>query len=488
MTIVARHSPLQYLVAAAATQIARRPYLSISVVVHAGILALLYYFGSYQPELREQEAEVASSLRATSMASTAKRLQDLKTIKELLEKSADRVESQPEPVAVDLAESQTPRELVERARELSEAIEALDKEIQAEELGELLGAPQPPAEEAPAQPLEAEKDAGVEQPDAGKPAEQVDSSKQEVVTPEMAANEVAALEAKARATLARRQERLEAKANGVQVEGEKSGSGEPGGEGGRGAASPGSSGSGATVRAEIAEFIGEPERLDQRADSKGYSYGHDGLFDGSYMQVPAVDATTLVRGRGRMLGAGGEFANRVYLNSWYVIGPFPGRNGRGMFDNPSYPPEKAVLLDAVYFGKENRLLKWRYVTAQSYPFVPPDSVEDSVYYGYTEVFVDQACDLTGWFGSDDDLQVYLNDHMVWRGGNVGKRTYFDTIFNPYTTYLHDYNRTEGKRELHFKKGRNRVFFKLSNGPNDGFVSMVLTRTGTGADAATAAGS
>jgi hypothetical protein len=481
MTMVARHSPLQYLVVAAATQIARRPYLSLSVVVHAGLLALLYYFGSYQPELREQEAEVASSLRATSMASTAKRLQDLKTIKELLEKSADRAEFQPEPVRVDLAESQTPQELVERARELSEAIEALDKEIQAEELGELLKANDPsPAGEAPQQPLETEKDAGVEQPDAGKTAEQVDSSKQDLVTPEMASNEVAALEAKARATLARRQERLEAKANGVQVEGENSGSGEPGGEHGRGAASPGSRGSGAAVRAEIAEFIGEQERREQGAGSKGYSSGHDGLFDGSYMQVPAVDATNLVRGRGRMLGTGGEFANRVYLNSWYVIGPFPGRNGPGMFDNPAYPPEKAVLLDAVYFGKENRLLKWRYVTAESYPFVPPDSVEDSVYYGYTEVFVDQACDLTGWFGSDDDLQVYLNDHMVWRGGNVGKQTYFDTIFNPYTTYLHDYNRTEGKRELHFKKGRNRVFFKLSNGPNDGFVSMVLTRTGPGA--------
>ena len=175
-----------------------------------------------------------------------------------------------------------------------------------------------------------------------------------------------------------------------------------------------------------------------------------------------------------MLGPGGQHANRVYLNSWYIIGPFPGRHEAGLFDNPSYPPEKAVLLDAVYFGKDKRLLKWRYVTAQSYPLVPPDMVEDSVYYGYTEVFVDQARDLTAWIGADDDVQIYLNDRMVWKGGNVNKQSYFDAVFDASTTHLRDYNRTEGKRVLHFNKGRNTIFFKLSNGPNSAFLSLVLT--------------
>ncbi|MES1264052.1 MAG: hypothetical protein ABUU24_00175, partial [Variovorax sp.] len=60
-------------------QVARRPYLSLSVFAHAVLLALLYYYGSYQPEQRQQEADVASSLRATTVASTAKRLKDLQT-------------------------------------------------------------------------------------------------------------------------------------------------------------------------------------------------------------------------------------------------------------------------------------------------------------------------------------------------------------------------------------------------------------------------
>jgi hypothetical protein len=456
MTLRARQSPLQFLLVAAVTQIVRRPYLSLSLVAHAALLALLYYFGSYQPELRRQDAEVASSLRATRLASTAKRLQDLQTIKQLMEKSAGRVDSQPEPNPSPSTSPQKPQEMVERARELSQAIDALDEEIKAEELAELTGVPEA---------LPADGPSGAAVPEAPVPAD---------MTEETAASEVAELEAKARDTLAQRQRRLEAKANGVQVEGgERSGAGEQG-AGSSAAASPGKGGSSSSVRAEIGEFIAEGER-NEHAGSTTYTGGDGGIFERGSIEIPPVDATSLVRGRGRMLGAGGEYANRVYLNTWYIIGPFPGRSGRGLFDNPSYPPERAVLLDAVYFGKDNRLLKWRYVTAQSYPLVPPDLAEDSVYYGYTEVFVDRACDLTAWIGVDDDVQIYLNGRRVWEGGNVNKQSYFDAIFNPNTTYLRDYNRTEGKRVLHFNQGRNRIFFKMSNGPNDPFLSMVLTR-------------
>jgi hypothetical protein len=450
MKLEAHRSPLWILIVAVARLLRRQLYLSLSVAAHAALLALLYYFGSYEPQLRQQEAEVASSLRATSLASTARRLQDLHTIKQLLEKSADRVESQPEPGPDPSAPPQTPEEMVERARELSQEIDALDKEIQAEELAKLIGEPKPPPAAPPPQPTIAKNE----------PEEQ-GAPDSRTVTPEQAASEVASREAKGRTTLAKRQQLLEAKASGVQVEGSGSGSSEQGAAGD------------ASVRAEIAEFIGTAESIDQAKQSSRYA-SHN-FFDGGNTEIPPVDATSLVLGRGRKFGAGGEYANRVYLNSWYVIGPFTGRNGAGLFDNPPYPPEKAVLLDAVYFGKDKRLLQWRYVTAQGYPFYPPDQVEDSVYYGYTEVFVDQACDLTAWIGVDDDVQIYLNDQMVWKGGNVNKGSYFNAIFNSNNTYLRDYNRTEGKRVLHFNKGRNKIFFKMSNGPNLGFLSMVLTR-------------
>ena len=473
MKVQASHSPLRFLIVAAATQIARRPYASISAAVHAVLLSLLYYFGSYQMELREQAAEVASSLRATSEASTAKRLQDLQTIKQLLEKSADRVDPMPETSPTALPEPQTPEEVVERARELSESIDAIDEEIKKEELAKLTSALEPQQPEAAAD---------AEQSDVGKPdqpdastteAGEPEISAQRAISQEMAEREVTALETKARAKLVARQQHLEAKENGVQLERQQAGSGEQATSGNPSPAPAKGEGSDSSVRAEIADFIGAGARAQEMRRSEAY----DSLdfFRGGRVPIPPVDFASMVRGRGRMLGAGGEYANRVYLNTWYIIGPFPGRHGSDLFDNPSYPPEKAVLLDAMYYGKDQRLLKWRYVTAQRYPLVPPDTVEDSVYYGYTEVFVDQACDLIAWIGVDDDVQIYLNDRMVWKGGNVNKRPYFDAVFNTRNTYLRDYNRTEGKRVLHFNKGRNKIFFKLSNGPNDPYLSMVLTR-------------
>ncbi|MGQ3054362.1 MAG: hypothetical protein ACT6S0_21480 [Roseateles sp.] len=467
MTPPAKHPPLLRLFTAVGMQILHRPYLSLSVAVHAVAAALLYGFGSYQTGLSEraaEAAEVASSLRATSQASTAKRLQDLQAIKELLEKSADRMpaEAEPERVAASAA-AQTPQEMVERARELSKEIDTLDKDIQAEELARLTGAPKSPPAGAP---LPAE----TRQPHAAQA-----SAVPTPVTPEMAASEVAALEARARATLAKRQQRLEAKANGVQVQGRQAGADGQGAAGNPAAAPAEVRDADTSVLAEITDFIRAGEPAEQTTRPRSYAGQTAQLFDQGKGQIPPVDATGLVRGHGRMLGPGGEYANRVYLNSWYLIGPFPGRHGAGMFDNPPHPPETAVLLDAVYYGKDRRVLKWRYVTAQSYPLVPPDQAEDAVYYGYTEVSVDEACDLTAWIGADDDVQIYLNDRLVWKGGNVNKQSYFDAVFNGGPSYLRDYNRTEGQRVLHFNKGRNRLFFKLSNGPNDAFLSMVLTR-------------
>lgn len=461
-----QRDPLVRLVVAIGRHLARLPFLSASVALHAVVLGLLYAFGSYELALSQQAAEaveVASSLRATHEASTTKRLQDLQTIKELLEKSAGREEARPEPGSAAEAPPQTPQEALERARELSKEIETLDKDIQAGELARLTGKSKPPVEAASA----AAQPAVESQPQAAADAaSEPDAAASAPVTAEAAAGEVAALESKARETLARRLKRLEAKANGVQVE-----SGQQGAGGAtEGTASAGSQGR-ENARAEIADFIGKG----YERPPKSTRYKNDHFFDHGQARIPPVDASGLVLGKGRMFGKGGEYANRVYLNSWYVIGPFDGQHGEGMFSNPPHPPEKAVLLDAVYYGKDQRVLRWHYVTAQSYPLIVTDNIEDSVYYGYTEVSVDEDCDLTAWIGADDDVQIYLNDHMVWKGGNVNKASYFDAIFNHDQGYLRDYNRTEGKRVLHFNKGRNKLFFKLSNGPNGAYLSLVLTR-------------
>jgi hypothetical protein len=504
-------SPLWWLMCWVARNIRRRPYLSASVLVHALLLVSWFTWGDHQQDLQQRASEaveVASSLRATSVASTAKRLQDLQTIQELLEKSVARSEAaseskdkpksmpKPTPATATPPPPTTPQEMLLQARALSKVIEAIDQKMQAEELAKLTGVPAPPSSSPAAAPTSpaavtstpsssAETVAKLDQPSPQAGTASAVSAQQaqansgtgtsEAITPEKAANEIAAIEAKARAVLAKHQQRLQAKVNGIPVQGAAANPNNSDKDGAqdRPAAAPDKAGGAeAQLLAEIADFISQGG--DVANPIRATKYGGENFFDHGQASIPAVDGKNMVQGRGRIFGPGADYANRVYLNSWYLIGPFDGRHGADIYNNPAYPPEKAVLLDAVYYGKDNRLVKWRYVTSQSYPLVPPDMVEDSVYYGYTELSVDKDIDLTAWIGADDDVQLYLNDRLVWKGGNVNKAAYFDAIFNGGASYLRDYNRTEGKRVLHFNQGRNKLFFKLSNGPNDAYLSLVLT--------------
>lgn len=162
------------------------------------------------------------------------------------------------------------------------------------------------------------------------------------------------------------------------------------------------------------------------------------------------------------------------MNNWYVIGPFEGRHGSAMFSNFHYAPEQAVVLDASYPGKDRRVLRWRYVSTPDYPLVPPDYAEDAVYYGYTELMVDKARDVTAWLGADDDAKVWVNDRQIWAGGNIKKAWFWRTIYDTRNSYASDLNLNEVQRTVHLRAGRNKIFFKMANGPGRTFFSMVLT--------------
>jgi hypothetical protein len=264
-------------------------------------------------------------------------------------------------------------------------------------------------------------------------------------------------------------------AGGNKGEGNGQGKGQGSGIGeGSGKGSAGGSGS---VAAQIAQFVRDGVMAEAGPVSQRYWGGDSQFFDSGGGRIPPVRYDQMVKGRGRMLGAGGQYANRVYLNNWYLIGPFAGRHGGGIFHNPKYPPEDAVLLDAVYYGKDKRLLRWEYVSDAEYPLIPRHATEDAVYYGYTEVLMDRERDLEAWIGADDDAQVWVNDKLVWRGGNVHKQGYFYAVYDVANTHVRDYNRTEGKTLVHFRQGRNKVLFKLSNGPTRVYFSMVLTQPG-----------
>lgn len=89
--------------------------------------------------------------------------------------------------------------------------------------------------------------------------------------------------------------------------------------------------------------------------------------------------------------------------------------------------------------------------------------------------VDRDEDLTAWIGADDDAQLWLNDRLVWAGGSIDKGWFFGRIYETSDDDVRNYNLSEGKRTVHFRKGRNKLFFKLSNGPTRLFFSLVLTK-------------
>lgn len=202
--------------------------------------------------------------------------------------------------------------------------------------------------------------------------------------------------------------------------------------------------------------------------------GHGWTGPGSYDSIPDIHGDT-VKAQGVTIGPGGEFGNRLLLDSWYIVGPFDGNRDRIYANNPVYPPEQAVLLDAAYQGKNNQLLRWQYKSGAHYPVTPPILSEDAVYYAYTEVRLEADRDLRVWLGADDHLRLWVNDELAYAGDSSSKMWFFRSVHGPAQTRLiGDWNVTEATRVVHFRKGVNRLLLKISNGPAHVFFSVVLT--------------
>ncbi|MFT3785488.1 MAG: hypothetical protein QM770_04910 [Tepidisphaeraceae bacterium] len=193
--------------------------------------------------------------------------------------------------------------------------------------------------------------------------------------------------------------------------------------------------------------------------------------------TPLADA--IGRGRpvtpGRRLGTKGASPDWVFLDSWYILGPFDNPNRVNL--DRHFPPETVVDLNAVYPGKRGVPIRWEFYQSGTPMIMPPldgynavvrrrgldarsnylENLQWVIYYAYTEVTVEQDCDLWVAVGSDDHSKAWVNDQLIW---NSGKR-------------LKAWRIDEGLRRVHFKKGVNRVLYRVENANNVSAFSMVL---------------
>jgi hypothetical protein len=177
---------------------------------------------------------------------------------------------------------------------------------------------------------------------------------------------------------------------------------------------------------------------------------------GSY-QPPQVASEAILKKSipGRRVTSKGQGAEWMFVNSWYTIGPFP-NEGRANLRR-RFAPESVVDLDATYAGKDNRPVRWQFVQTATPMLRPAQPVEYAIYYAYTELWFDEPRDLWVAIGSDDASTIWVEGQMVWKSRDD----------------LKAWNAGEGLRRVHFKKGLNRVLYRLENGWGEIGLSFVI---------------
>jgi hypothetical protein len=466
----------------------RRPWLIASLAAHGVLAASLYTAGPVRVAIKRDDAlraQVAQSLQYTEQRQMRRELRTMEEIRDALAESAGEAGGE----GKDGKDAPWSPDPAVRARELARQIGQVQQKIRATELARVLRIPE----------AEALKRVQLDEARKPKPAPPKRASP---------AVQVAQLAQQAKAALAQRRAQLLAQQQGVAIKpeagerkpgppqggkaGQGPGSGKSAGQGVQGQGNgqmrgqggqggrPGGNGlvqnsarRGSKVEALISGLaLGAPGAITGSSIDMSSNAFSDSRSFGAFLRTPPVDAATMRTGHGRTIGAGGAYANRIFLDTWYVIGPFESAGHDSQ--NSIYPPERGVDLDAVYYGKNNLPVRWAFQQEARYPSIPLPRAENAVYYAYTEVKVDRDMDLWVWIGGDDDTKMWFNDRLVWLSGDGIDKPWYRQAFMTLPE-MRTLNLTEGQRRLHFNKGHNSILLKLYNGVDLMFYSVVLSK-------------
>lgn len=144
-----------------------------------------------------------------------------------------------------------------------------------------------------------------------------------------------------------------------------------------------------------------------------------------------------------------------YIDTWYVIGPFP--NADREHHATSFPPETIVDLDATYEGRNREGIKWKYLQNPTPQISPSTMDEYTIHYAYTELRSDRERKVWLALGSDDSVRAWLNDTLIWES---------DTL-------LKEWNIADGFTQVTLKPGYNKLLLRHENDWGPGFYSAAI---------------
>ncbi|MBW8900612.1 MAG: hypothetical protein JF619_21395 [Massilia sp.] len=118
----------------------RRPYLIASLAAHAALLALLYYYGAYEPNIAAQERQLGESRLLDRHAEMRRHVADMEQIEALMRASEGKADdAAPAPVRFDATTAESPDDLLARAEALSKKIDAMGEQARVDDYAAITG-------------------------------------------------------------------------------------------------------------------------------------------------------------------------------------------------------------------------------------------------------------------------------------------------------------------------------------------------------------
>lgn len=144
----------------------------------------------------------------------------------------------------------------------------------------------------------------------------------------------------------------------------------------------------------------------------------------------------------------------LFIDSWHYTGPFDNTDRKNQYT--AFPPEFGVNLDASYDGKNGKM-KWSFHQSPHCLVQPPNMQEESIYYAYTELWFDLETTVHVSVGADDCMKFWINEQHIYTSPDAMK----------------EWGPAEAVIPIKFKKGYNRILYRIENGPGEMAFSMAL---------------